>query len=298
MSSAVAEGRPARFLVVGDVIDDVLVVLDQPIRTDTDTPASIRQLAGGSAANVAAWLAHLGQQVAFSGAVGADDVVRVAAALPGVEARLYATNEPTGAIVVLVESFNGGEYRSMLTSRGANALLDLGAIDVDGFDVLHLTGHPLLQSTDDGAGFRALIERAKTAGLVVSLDPGSAGFLADFGADRFLAAIDGVDVLLPGLDEARLLTGLDDPEAMVAALPFETVVLKLGKAGAIVGGAGGEPTSVPAVPADAVVDPTGAGDAFAAGFLAAWAADRDAVAAAHAASAVAARAVAIAGGRP
>ena len=287
------DGRAPRFLVVGDVIDDVLVVLDQPIRVDTDTAASIRQVAGGSAANTAAWLAALGQHVAFAGAVGADDVIRVAAALPGVEARLVATPQPTGAIVVLVE----GEHRSMLTSRGANAELDLGAIDLDGFDVLHLTGHPLLQSTDGGAAFSALIARAQAAGLVVSLDPGSAGFLEDFGAERFLAAVAGVDVLLPGLDEAKLLTNLDDPEEMVRALPFETVVLKLGGAGAVVGGSGVEPTAVDAVQTT-VVDPTGAGDAFAAGFLAAWMVDRDAAAAARAASAVAARAVASPGGRP
>ena len=287
------EGRAARFLVVGDVFDDVLVVLDQPIRVDTDTAASIRQVPGGSAANTAAWLAALGQRVAFAGAVGADDVIRVAAALPGVEARLVATPEPTGAIVVLVE----GQHRSMLTSRGANAELDLAAIDLDGFDVLHLTGHPLLQSSDGGAAFSALIARAKAAGLIVSLDPGSAGFLADFGAERFLAAIDGVDVLLPGLDEAKLLTGLDDPTQIVRALPFDTVVLKLGGAGAVVGGSDFEPTAVPAVQTT-VVDPTGAGDAFAAAFLAAWIVDRDAVAGARAASAVAARAVASAGGRP
>ena len=281
-----------RFVVVGDVIDDVLVTLDQAIRVDTDTPASIRQVAGGSAANTAAWLAALGKQVSFVGAVGAADVIRVAASLPGVEARLVATPEPTGSIVVLVQ----GEHRSMLTSRGANAELDLGTIDLDGFDVLHLTGHPLLQSTDAGAAFTALIARAKDAGLVVSLDPGSAGFLADFGADAFLAAVAGVDVLLPSLDEAKLLTGLDEPLAIIEALPFDTVVLKLGREGAIVR-AGAVSDVVEPVVAQ-IVDPTGAGDAFAAGFLAAWADRRDAAAATAVAVEVAARAVESPGGRP
>lgn len=280
------------FLVVGDVIDDVLVVLEQAIRVDTDTPASISQVAGGSAANTAAWLAALGQRVAFVGAVGADDVMRVAAGLPGVEARLFATPAPTGAIVVLVQ----GEHRSMLTSRGANAELDLGAIDLDGFDVLHLTGHPLLQSTDGGAAFTALIARAKAAGLVVSLDPGSAGFLADFGAERFLSAVAGVDVLLPSLDEAKLLTGLDDPLTIVEALPFDTVVMKLGRDGAIV--RAGAITEVVQSAAAEIVDPTGAGDAFAAGFLAVWATGGDAVTATRAAVEVGARAVATKGGRP
>lgn len=274
-----------RFLVVGDVIDDIVVVQDGPLRTDTDTPAIIRQLPGGSAANTAAWLASLGADVAFAGAVGADDLVRHAAAMPGVEARLLATDLPTGAIVVLVD----GEHRSMLTSRGANAALDLQLVAVDGFDHLHLTAHPLLQSADGGAAFTALIRRAKAAGLAVSLDPGSAGFIADFGVDRFLNAVDGVDILLPSLDEGRLLTGLDDPEAIVRALPFPTVVLTAGAEGAYA------PGHVPAVPAQ-VVDPTGAGDAFAAGFLVAY--DGDAEAAARAAVEVAARAVGRLGGRP
>jgi sugar/nucleoside kinase (ribokinase family) len=162
--------------------------------------------------------------------------------------------------------------------------------------VLHLTGHPLLQSTDGGAAFARLIARAKDAGLVVSVDPGSAGFLADFGAERFLAAVQGVDVLLPSFDEATLLTGLDDPLAVVEALPFDTVVAKLGRDGAIVR-SGPVTERVPAETVD-IVDPTGAGDAFAAGFLAAWAAGGDPIAATRAAVAVGARAVAVRGGRP
>lgn len=276
---------PERFLVVGDVIDDIVAVQQGPLRTDTDTAATIRQLPGGSAANTAAWLASLGAKVAFAGAVGAPDLIRHAAALPGVEARLVATNLPTGAIVVLVD----GQQRSMLTSRGANAALDLGAVELDGFDHLHLTGHPLLQSTDGGAAFTALIRRAKDAGLTVSVDPGSAGFIADFGVERFLAAIAGTDLLLPSLDEGRLLTGLEDPGEIVAALDFPVVVLTAGADGAYV------PGHIPAVAAD-VVDPTGAGDAFAAGFLAAY--DGDAAAAARAAVVVAARAVAQVGARP
>lgn len=274
-----------RFLVVGDVIDDIVVLQSGPIRHDTDTAATIRQLPGGSAANTAAWLASLGQRVAFAGAVGAEDLVRHAAALPGVEARLVATAAPTGAIVLLVE----GEQRSMLTSPGANAELDLAAVDVDGFDHLHLTGHPLLRSTDGGASFGALLARAKRAGLTVSLDPGSAGYLADFGPDRFLAAVEGVDIFLPSLGEGTVLTGLADPAEIVRALPFPVVALKAGSAGAYV------PDHVPAVPAT-VVDPTGAGDAFAAGFIAAY--DGDPVTAARAAVEVAARAVAAPGGRP
>ena len=134
--------RPG-ILVVGDVIDDTVVIPSGPIRPDTDTTSTIRRVAGGSAANTAAWLAALGADVSFVGAVGKADVARHAALLPGVDAHLQAVDAATGAIIVLVQ----GAERSMLTDRGANAELDFDAIP----DALirahvHLTGHSMAAS--------------------------------------------------------------------------------------------------------------------------------------------------------
>ena len=83
-------------LVVGDVIDDTVVIPSGPIRPDTDTTSTIRRVAGGSAANTAAWLAALGADVSFVGAVGKADVARHAALLPGVDAHLQAVDAATG----------------------------------------------------------------------------------------------------------------------------------------------------------------------------------------------------------
>ena len=279
-----------RIVCFGDVIDDVVVVPEGPIRDDTDTPSEIRYRPGGSPANTAAWLGALGARVDFVGVVGAGDAARHAAAMPGVAAHLREHPDlPTGTIVVIV----AGQSRSMLTSRGANSALDPAEVTdelLTEASVLHLTGHALLND----AGLGDLLARATAAGVAVSVSPGSAGFIADYGLPEFRRAIAGASILFPSLDEGRLLTGLDDPAAVSAALAeeFDTVVLTMGAAGVMVNG-----ETVQAVTVD-IVDPTGAGDAFCAGFLAEWAHSRDALAAARAGVTVAARAVQSIGARP
>jgi sugar/nucleoside kinase (ribokinase family) len=122
--------------------------------------------------------------------------------------------------------------------------------------------------------------------------------MTDFGAKRFLSAIAGVDLLFPSLDEGRELTGLDDPTAIAQKLAksFPLVALTLGSAGVIVASKAGS-VLVEVVPAK-TVDPTGAGDAFCAGFLAEWLVSGDARAAADAGARLAAQAVGVIGGRP
>lgn len=275
-----------RILVIGDVIDDIVVVPHGPIRVDTDTPSEIRQVAGGSAANTAAWLARLGAEVAFVGCVNAADVDRHTGLLPGVDARLIPSTRPTGTIVVLVD----GEHRSMLTERGANADLDFDAIpDALVPDHVHLTGHTMAAS--DGTAFARFIARAAGLGATVSVSPGSEAYIRTLGAERFAEVIAGADVLFATLAEGAALTGASGMTEIADALG-DTAVLTLGRDGVAVGGA-----VIPALPTE-VVDPTGAGDAFCAGFLASWVLDGDRVAAARQGVAVAARALGALGGRP
>lgn len=275
-------------LVVGDVIDDTVVIPSGPIRPDTDTTSTIRRVAGGSAANTAAWLAALGADVSFVGAVGQADVARHTALLPGVDVHLQTVDAPTGAIIVLVQ----GAERSMLTDRGANAELDFDAIP----DALirahvHLTGHSMAAS--DGNAFARFLRRAKAAGATVSVSPGSVAYIDALGAGRFAEVIAGADVLFASLAEGAALAGAEAPAEIAARVDAPTLVLTLGSEGVIVDG-----VHIPAVTAPSVVDPTGAGDAFCAGFLARWTTDRDAVAAAREGTEVAARAVGVVGGRP
>jgi sugar/nucleoside kinase (ribokinase family) len=288
-----------RVVVFGDVIDDVIATPSGAIRQDTDTPATIERRGGGSAANMATWLATLGPSVDFVGRVGVLDLERHTRVLreAGVRPMLAGDHVlPTGTIVILVD----GDKRSMLTERGANAALDPDSVSdaiLAGASALHFTGYSLFGKSET-VGFTRLIKRAKSRGVHVSVDAGSAGFMEDFGAKRFLAAIAGADLLFPSLDEGKTLTGLDDPQAIAKKLAkcFPVVALTLGSAGVIVASKG-DPITVDVVEAK-TVDPTGAGDAFCAGFLAEWIGSRDARAAAEAGAALAARAVGVIGGRP
>ena len=291
----------ARVVVLGDVIDDVVVIPEGPRRDDTDTLARIRRTEGGSAANTAAWLGSLGTAVDFVGRTGAADAARHGAALAALGVTPHIQEdplEPTGSIVILVE----GHQRTMFNQPGANWAIGPDAVGDEllaGAAALYLTGYSLLGGRILQAA--PLIARARAAGALVVIDPASSGFLDDLGASAFLAAITGTDVLLPSLDEGRVLTGLDEPEAIAAALTawVPEVVLTCGAQGAVVAVAGTAPERVAAVPPlGGAVDPTGAGDAFAAGFLAARTAGESTADSARIGAALASRAVAQPGGRP
>ena len=180
----------------------------------------------------------------------------------------------------------------MLTDRGANALLDFDAIPDELIRAhVHLTGHSMAAS--DGSALARFVRRAKAAGATVSVSPGSVAYIDALGPERFAQVIAGADVLFASLAEATALAGTSDPDAIAARIAAPTLVMTNGAEGVIV-----SRVRVPAVPASVVVDPTGAGDAFCAGFLARWVNEKDAVAAARAGTEVAARAVGVVGGRP
>jgi ribokinase len=274
-----------RLVVLGDLMVDVVARMSGPLAPGSDTPARIELHGGGSGANVAAWAASLGVPVSFVGRVGDDERGRNAiAALAGVDACVTVDAErPTGTCLVLVEP--GGE-RTMVPDPGANdgplelpeRLLERGAH-------LHVSGYALLR---DGPrpGALAAVERARAAGMTVSIDPASWALLRP-------GVLPEADLLLPNADEARVLASGGD--ARTLAGPGE-VVVKLGADGAL--WTDGE-TVVRAAAAPArVVDTTGAGDAFAAGLLAARLDGAPPAAALAGGCGAAARAVAQPGARP
>jgi len=271
-----SEPRPARppVVVIGDVMTDVVVRLGGPVAPGSDTPSSIRTHPGGSGANLAAWLAGAGLEVHFVGCVGADPFAvqhRAALERAGVTPHLaVAAGRDTGALVSLVAP--DGE-RSMLSDRGANLGLRPEHLPGEVFHPgawLHLSGYTLLAPETRPAGLAALA-LARGRGMGVSVDPASVALLEAAGPDHFIEWTDGADLCFPNLDEGRLLSGADEPDAILAALcpHYRGVALKLGAAGAACAHDGGGPIYVPAE-AVAAVDTTGAGDAFCAGFLASW----------------------------
>jgi sugar/nucleoside kinase (ribokinase family) len=306
---------------------DVVARLSGPVAMGSDAPASISMGGGGSAANVAAWLAFAGAPSVLVARVGGDSFgARAAAELraAGVDARLALDGErPTGVCVVLVAP--GGE-RSMVPDPGANAALSPSDLPDGVFaagDHLHVSGYSLLREGPRAAALAA-IERGRSTRMSVSADPASAALLSP----AFLDLAEGAGLLLPNLAEATALTGIADPRDAARALAgrFPEVVVKLGAEGALwTNGSDEERVPAAALPAGALadraappaataappaataappagtaapLDTTGAGDAFAAGLLAARlrdAAPREALAAG---CELAARAVVTPGARP
>jgi len=219
---------------------------------------------GGSGAILAAGAAKLGLDVAMVACVGDDPLgrlIRDELAAAGVDVgAVRAVDAATGVSVGLVRE----DDRSMLTATGA--LAHLRAEDVPDellADARHVhVASPFLQ---DGLapGLRALTGRV---GGTTSLDPGWDP------RERWDVPADAFDIVLPNAEEALRLAGREDGDVEAAARTLAArgplVVVKLGADGALAV-RGGETTRVPAPRID-VVDSTGAGDSFDAGFLAAW----------------------------
>jgi sugar/nucleoside kinase (ribokinase family) len=289
-----------RIVVAGDLMVDVVAALPGPLAHGSDTPAAISHHQGGSGANVAAWLGAAGADVAFVGRAGADplgDAALAALRDAGVDVEGVQRDgrRPTGTCIVLVHP--GGE-RTMVPDPGANDAL--AAADLPAGGHLHLTGYGLLREGTRLAALDAL-DQARERGMTISVDPSSAAPLAAAGAEAFLGWTAGAGLLLPNAHEARVLTGKEDPERAARALadaagaPRE-VVVTLGAGGALWTD-GATVLRAPAEPA-AVADTTGAGDAFAAGLLAARARGAEPAEALAAGCRLAARAVAHVGARP
>ena len=256
------------------MINDVLVKPLGGITPGSDTPAAIRARPGGAAANQAAWMAHLGAAVTFAGRVGAGDADYHRRELTRVGVRTHLAVDPeadTGSIVIMVAP--DGE-RTMFTDRAANTRLrrdDLPASLLDDADVLHLTGYtfcepPLLEVA------LWLLDQARSRGLAVTVDPGSAAFLARMEPGAFLRWTDGAAICFPNRDEAAVLVGEADPVTMATRLTrhYGVVTLKLGGAGCVLAVPGEDPVHIAAIGVPEVRDTTGAGDAFSGAFMSRW----------------------------
>ena len=259
-----------RVLVVGDVMTDLIVMPDGPLVRGSDRRATIRPRHGGSAANQAVWLAHLGTDVRFAARMGAADIAAESAYFraKGGEAFFAADPElPSGILICIVDP--DGE-RSFLSDRGANLNLcpaDLPKSLLNGVDVLLISGYSFF-APRPRAAVMGLLAEAKQRGIATFVDPASVGFLREVGPEEFLSWTAGVGTILANLDEALELSGAIDLTGQMKVLgrTFDRVVIKRGTQGAAVGTRDGVLYSLPA-PAVFVIDTTGAGDAFAAGFI-------------------------------
>ena len=289
-------------IVVGDTMIDILARVDAPLSNGSDTPARIQSLGGGSAANVAAWLAHLGAPSILVTRVGDDHLGEVAArelTAAGVDLSITRDDSaPTGTCIVLV---GADAERTMLPDPGANDRLRTVDLPRDAFRRkrhLHLSGYALIRAGSRDAALEALAA-ASASGMTVSVDASSSAPLAAAGPENFLQWCARADLLLANADEARILTGLADPAEAVKALSrrFPLAIVKDGAQGAWACVAGDDAWHAAAAPLTAL-DTTGAGDAFAAGFLVRWLRGVAVPEALAYATQVSGRAVSRMGGRP
>ncbi|WP_438855396.1 carbohydrate kinase family protein [Agromyces sp. M3QZ16-3] len=295
-SRASATGAPAPgiLVVVGDLLEDIVVWATEPIRAATDSAAQVFRSRGGSAANVAAHAAgHTPTR--FVGRVGDDGAGAAlvsALAASGVDVRVQRAGR-TGAVVLVVAP--DGE-RTMFPDRAAAAeLSDVDAAWLDDVAWLHVPSYGF-EHEPMRTEVRRLIALARGRGAGISIDASSTGLLEGLGVERALGWFAGLrpDVLFANATEAELLGIAGGGE--VAASVARRLVVKHGPRPTEVFDGGERTARVPVPPVGAVRDLTGAGDAFAAGYLAAAIGGADATASCVAGHAVAASVIASPGG--
>jgi len=241
---------------LGDLLLDVIVRLDAPLAAGDDTTAETRVGAGGQAANVAAWVAALGEEARFVGKRAADAAGRV------LEDELRARGvDLVGPVVdgrngVVVSVVGPDGARTMASDRGVSPSLRPEELDMRWFrgcSWLHLSGYSLLRAPIDEAGAKAA-GAVRALGGKVSVDLASGSLIRAYGPERLLTRL----VLL---EPDVVFANEDEVAAVGDRLPAGTLVRKRGPDGIVVDG-----EAFPAVPTD-VVDSTGAGDALAAGYI-------------------------------
>jgi sugar/nucleoside kinase (ribokinase family) len=279
MPRPVPRRRPKRprITVLGDLMLDAVIMPSRPLEPGTDVPGRVALHQGGSAASCARWLARLGVRSTLVTAVGRDPIGRALVdSLRRDGVTVHATRvaaKPTGRIGVVVTP--GGE-RSFVADRGAADELRPTDLRADWFaaDLLHLPAYSLIGSPLGDSGRRA-IELARGHGALISLDLASAAPLLAKGrrAARRLVEDAAPDLLFSTLGEAEAFLGGNDVAGLLESAPVAVVKRGPGGATLLARGSIAPLRFEVATPALAATDTTGAGDAFDAGFLAAFAAN-------------------------
>ncbi|MCG8562852.1 MAG: adenosine kinase [Hyphomicrobiales bacterium] len=314
--------KPLQVVGIGNAIVDIMTRCDDVFLAARDLPKGIMRLidaaeadrlyaamgpaveiSGGSAANTCAGLASFGAEAGFIGRVADDQLGSIFGHDIRAIGVAYDTapstdGAPTAKCLILVTP--DGE-RTMNTFLGAS--VELGPQDLDrdmirNAEITYLEGY-LFDPPEAKAAFHEAVELAGAAGNKVALS------LSDpFCVERHRAAFrsliqSGVDLLFANEDEILALYEVSDFEEAVAAVRQETTLAALTR-----GGAGSlvvtpeSVTEIAAVPVDTVVDTTGAGDLYAAGFLYGVAMHKDHAACGRLASLAAAEVISHIGARP
>lgn len=284
---------------------DVLVKPDKLLLPGGDTTGRIVLAPGGSAANVAAWIARSSTPAGFIGKVGTDifgDLIIEDMRREGVH--LYISRSEahdTGVILVMIDRHG---QRSMVTNQGADFHLlpdDVPEDILRHCSHLHITAWSLFTDPPRRAAVHAA-QIAKASGATVSFDPASYQMILELGYDAFAKITMDlpIDILFPNRDEGEALTGERSVPLIAHALqrryPQAIIVLKLDRDGCYVLADNHEQHYQAS--SATVLDATGAGDAFDATFIAHYLRDQNLAEAARLANAVAGWVVSRYGARP
>ena len=238
-----------------------------------DAMGPAREISGGSAANTLAGLSALGAQCAFIGQVADDQLGAVFAhdiRAVGIDYDTPVRGEdpPTARCLIFVTPDG---QRTMNTYLGASQFLPPDTLDeeaVGGAKILYLEGY-LWDPEEPRAAMRRAIEAARAAGRQVAFTLSDAFVISRHGDDFRQLIADGlIDILFANEVELAAMTGEDDFEDGLAQLAPKVPVLVVTRSeqGAVAV-ANGQRAQVAAEPVEKVIDTTGAGDLFAAGFL-------------------------------
>lgn len=278
--------EPARQSTEVVTIGECLVSLVAEVPGPLMAADRLRRFVAGAEANVAVGLARLGHRAVYVGRVGADgfgEAIRQHLRGEGVDVAALAS-DPEAATGVMVRELRGLGASEVLYLRRDSAGSRLAPADVRAAEAafatarwLHVTGITPALSASAAEAVEASMARARAGGMTISLDLNLRRRLwSDETAAPVLRRLAGLaDIVLGDLDEAAVVTqSVPDVSAEAAAealrrLGPATAVVTLGAAGAFAIGADGQAFSRPGLLVTTVVDPVGAGDAFAAGYIAA-----------------------------
>lgn len=262
--------RTGRILVLGELLLDFIPTQSGMRLCE---PGTVVKTVSGSAGIFACAAAALGAQCGFVGRVGKDPFSRLAVqtvAQAGVDTSLVVESEEGQIGLAFIEYLPEGRNYQYYRSQSSGSRLCAGDLDEKAIaqaQILHLPGMLLeLNETMREACFAA-VEMARRHDVLISFDPNIRKELSgDSGAiERLRRMTSYADIIKPTLEEARLLTGEHEIPAILQRLHGmgpRLVAVSRDKQGALLS-AGGEEAAAPGIDVP-VVDPTGAGDSFAA----------------------------------
>ena len=287
-------------ICIGDAMMDVIVRMEGSINANSDTLSEISMHGGGAAANTASWLASFGVDTTFIGRIGSDilgsnfhnELLTQGVKHPNPP----IANMQTGVVVVLVDQDGN---RTMFPDAGANSGLDEKDLpDLTGLDGAFLSGYSLFNpiSTE---GVQRIIKTLRAASIPIYFDLASVGTISAFGFERAKELLPGFEGLFLNEEEALFITKESKIEEQIMNLLklSKLVVIKRGSNGAVGKSRDSELISKAASDSE-VLDTTGAGDSFAAGFLSSWLVKQDLSEALAKGIEVAGKCVATIGARP